>query len=232
VARNVADNLAEQAEYYRARASEYDEWWLRQGRYDRGPELNARWFGDVAELESALDDFRPRGRILELAGGTGIWSARLLGYADQLTVLDASNEVLALNHARLRSERVQYIRADLFDWIPSERFDVVFFGFWLSHVPASKFAPFWELVRTSLAPRGRVFFIDSRKDATSTALDQQLRNDDISVRRLNDGRTFKIYKVYYDTDDLQARLNGLGWSAVVRCTDRYFIYGSCAVADA
>ena len=28
--------LASQRAYYRARASEYDAWFLRQGRYDRG----------------------------------------------------------------------------------------------------------------------------------------------------------------------------------------------------
>jgi len=32
--------LKEQLEYYRARAAEYDQWWLRQGRYDRGAALN------------------------------------------------------------------------------------------------------------------------------------------------------------------------------------------------
>ena len=35
--------LDEQIAYYRARAAEYDQWWLRQGRYDQGPELAARW---------------------------------------------------------------------------------------------------------------------------------------------------------------------------------------------
>jgi ubiquinone/menaquinone biosynthesis C-methylase UbiE len=80
------------------------------------------------------------------AGGTGIWSAKLLGHADQRTVVVASSEVLALNRASLRSERVQYLRAHLFDWLLPDRFDVVFFGFWLSHVPAPKFEAFLELV--------------------------------------------------------------------------------------
>jgi hypothetical protein len=34
--------LREQIEYYRARASEDDEWFLRRGRYDLGPERNAQ----------------------------------------------------------------------------------------------------------------------------------------------------------------------------------------------
>ena len=33
--------LQEQIAYYRARAGEYDQWFLREGHYDHGPELNA-----------------------------------------------------------------------------------------------------------------------------------------------------------------------------------------------
>lgn len=32
----TTDILQEQIQYYRDRASEYDEWFFRQGRYDRG----------------------------------------------------------------------------------------------------------------------------------------------------------------------------------------------------
>src|SRR6266511_3494592 len=31
----------------------------------------------------------------------------------------------------------RFIRADIFEWVPDRRYDVVFFGFWLSHVPPS-----------------------------------------------------------------------------------------------
>jgi demethylmenaquinone methyltransferase/2-methoxy-6-polyprenyl-1,4-benzoquinol methylase len=64
------DVLQQQVDYYRARAGEYDEWFLRQGRYDRGAELNAHWFGEVATVVAALDAFGPRGDVLEFACGT------------------------------------------------------------------------------------------------------------------------------------------------------------------
>jgi demethylmenaquinone methyltransferase/2-methoxy-6-polyprenyl-1,4-benzoquinol methylase len=230
---SVDANLAEQVEYYRARAAEYDEWWLRRGRYDRGLELNAHWHREAAELERALADFKPHGRILELAGGTGIWSEKLLRYTEQLTIVDASSEVLAMNAARLRSARVEYVQTDLLNWLPSDRFDVVFFSFWLSHVPESKFDSFWERVRASLAVRGRVFFIDSRREPTSTASDHSLPDtDSMNVRRLNDGRTFRIYKIFYDAAELQERLRALGWRATVQTTSRYFLFGWCVTADA
>src|SRR5690242_14514024 len=103
-----ADVLQEQLDYYRARAAEYDQWWLREGRYDRGPTLKAQWFREAYEVRLALAQFRPHGRVLELASGTGIWTEQLLPFADQLTALDASSEMLAINSARLNSPLVRY----------------------------------------------------------------------------------------------------------------------------
>jgi hypothetical protein len=37
---------------------------------------------------------------------------------------------------------------------------VVFFGFWLSHVPSAQFEAFWRLVDRALVEHGRVFFVD------------------------------------------------------------------------
>lgn len=219
--------LRQQLEYYRARAGEYDQWWLRQGRYDRGAALNARWFADAALVSSALSAFRPEGRVLELACGTGIWSEQLLPFASHLTALDGSPEVLAINAARLRSPVVRYVEADLFQWKAAGQFDVVFFGFWLSHVPPDRFAEFWQLVRSCLAPDGRVFFVDSRREPTSTAIDHRLPESEATVlrRRLNDGREFQIYKVFYEPADLTVRLRELGWHFDIRQTDHYFLHG-------
>jgi len=70
-----------QVTYYRARATEYDEWFYRQGRYDRGPEVNQRWFAEAQMVADALDAFQPTDSILKLACGTGIWTERLLRHA-------------------------------------------------------------------------------------------------------------------------------------------------------
>ncbi len=222
------DLLSQQLAYYRARAGEYDQWWLRQGRYDRGPGLNARWFAEAGELESALEAFGPSGAILELAGGTGIWTEKLLPHAGRLDVLDGSPEVLAINRARVGSDKVRHIEADLFDWKPGERYDTLFFSFWLSHVPPERFEAFWQLAAACLAPGGRVFFIDSRRDPGSTAMDHRLPEVEsvVSRRRLDDGREFDIYKVFHDAAELEEKLRALGWEFEIRETDRYFLHGA------
>src|SRR5262245_687086 len=111
---SVEDLLAEQRRYYSARAPEYDDWWLRRGRYGLDAEPAKEWFADVAELEAELERFGPRGDVLELAAGTGIWTGRLAYFANRLTAVDASSEVLELNRAKLEAvAHVDYIVADI-----------------------------------------------------------------------------------------------------------------------
>ena len=221
------DVLQQQMEYYRARAGEYDEWFLRKGRYDRGPELNALWFQEVEQVVESLNAFRPAGEVLELACGTGLWTVRLAEAATHLTAVDASQEVLALNRDRVKTNRVKYIQANLFDWEPpAQAFDVVFFSFWLSHVPPDRFESFWQKVRRALRPSGRFFFIDSQREPTSTAIDHQLPESAATTlrRRLNDGREFEIVKVFYDPDALRDRLSQLSLKVEVCTTPNYFLY--------
>jgi SAM-dependent methyltransferase len=226
--------LAEQLEYYRARAYEYDKWWLREGRFDRGPEANARWFAETTELERVLARFDPRGDVLELACGTGLWTRRLVDFATHVTAVDAAPEVLAINRSRVGDPLVQYVEADLFDWTPPKAsFDVCGFTFWLSHVPQDRFADFWRRVATGLRPEGRVFFIDSVFTEASTAVDHQLPapQESTMTRRLDDGRQFEIIKRFYDPRGLEAELRREGWDCEVGTTGEFFIYGSARRAQ-
>src|SRR4051794_21578728 len=66
----------------------------------------------------------------------------------------------AINRSRVQGQPVEYVQADLFSWTPPRgHFDLVFFGFWLSHVPDARFTAFWALVRGALAPGGAAFFL-------------------------------------------------------------------------
>ena len=222
--------IAEQVAYYRARAGEYDEWWFRAGRYDRGPSLNAAWFADVEIVETALfaflDAVRPQ-RVLELACGTGLFTRHLAPRVPQVTALDASPEVIACNRARVNCQNVDYVIADLFEWKPPARYDLVFMSFWLSHVPLARFESFWSVVRQALAPGGHAYVIDSALDPTSTARDHPTPEADsgIVTRKLNDGRQFRVVKLFHEPGTLNRRLAAIGFDSAIERTPRYFIHG-------
>jgi len=101
-------------------------------------------------------------------------------------------------------------------------------------VPDDRFAAFWKTVAVALAPGGAAYLIDSAFDPTSTAKDHVLPDRDAGVvtRKLNDGREFRIVKLFYRPEELAAKLSRLGWRAEVRQTEHYFIHGHASRNDA
>jgi 2-polyprenyl-3-methyl-5-hydroxy-6-metoxy-1,4-benzoquinol methylase len=230
------DLLKQQIEYYRARASEYDEWFFRIGRYDREEKHRQQWFAEIESVRKALKLSKPSGKILELACGTGLWTEYLAPSADRLLAIDVSPEMIEINRQRLSESnlenKVEYIIADLFFWSPTEKYDFIFFGFWLSHVPQSEFDNFWDKIRKAVKPTGKVFFVDSLLTQESTAKNHtSLDNSGRVKRKLNSGRAFEIIKQFYEPEELVLKINRLGWKGQVKSTDNFFLYGSLTRKD-
>ncbi len=201
--------LAEQRAYYRAVADTYEDYAIADA-----------WGGDV---EVALDAFKPTGDVLELACGPGTWTVQLLRHATRLTAVDASPEMLRRAEAVAAGHDARFIHADIFGWRPERAYDVVFFGFWLSHVPEDRFDAFWRLVAEALKPGGRVFFVD---DSFRTP-DELVYGDASPLvrRRLRDGREYTVVKVPREPAALERRLRGLGWRITVRPASPPFFWG-------
>ena len=217
--RDLNQLLGEQQAYYRARAPEYTETAFMD-LSDRTLQVAERQLAEVVER------FEMAGDVLELACGPGTWTERLARRADTLTAVDGSPEMLALAAAKVRDQgsRVEFVQADLFTWRPERRYDVVFFGFWLSHVPLARFADFWSLVADCLKPQGRVLFID---DAYRTA-DELIegRGSEVIERRLRDGTAFRAIKVPHTPEELERRLADLGWRISVTPVAGPFFWGA------
>ena len=214
-----------QIEYYRARSSEYDEWFLRQGRYDRGEEHRRLWTAELHKAQTALEKAQPHGRILEIACGTGLWTPVLARAADELTAIDSSSESIAINREKTGDAKVKYITADIFTWQHECKYDFIFFGFWLSHVPQELFDEFWCKIASILKPDGKVFFIDSLFETQSTAIDHNIDHSGIAERILNDGSKYTIVKIFHEPSKLEKRIKTLGFSGSVHTTGRFFLWG-------
>ncbi|WP_426503363.1 class I SAM-dependent methyltransferase [Dactylosporangium sp. McL0621] len=212
----MTDNvLDEQVGYYRSRAGEYD----------------VTAYGDVeaarrriARLVAAM---APRGRVLELACGTGMWTEALAREAGSVLAVDAAPEAIEIARARVRDGDIAFEVADVFAFRPEERFDVVFFAAWLSHVPEDRFDEFWALVRSLLADEGRVLFVDEHVDEQGK---EAFVGDEVVERRLNDGRAFRIVKRFVDPRALRDRLAGLGWQCRVERDGADWILATATVS--
>ena len=154
--------------------------------------------------------------MLELACGRGAWTSQLLRHATDVTAVDASPEMLAIAAARAGSQQVRFIQADLFAWEPDRRYDVVFFGFWLSHVPPARFESFWALVADCLKPQGRVFFADDAYRAPGEPVEGP--SSPVIRRQLDDGTPYRLVKIPHQPASLQEQLKRIGWSITVTAT--------------
>jgi demethylmenaquinone methyltransferase/2-methoxy-6-polyprenyl-1,4-benzoquinol methylase len=223
----VAEQDDEMKAYYAARAPEYDDWYLRRGRYSRGPVRDLAWHGELDAVTRWLDALPIAGEIVELAAGTGWWSP-LLAQKGELSIYDGVPEPLDLARKRLVAHDLRahlHVR-DAWDE-PDRQVDTLFCGFWLSHVPRDRLAPFLKLAARWIKPGGIFAFIDSRSDPESGAVDHDpVAADETSLRRLEDGREFRIPKVYYSPSDLRDALLGTGFAeAMVTQTARFFVTG-------
>ncbi|HXB16841.1 MAG TPA: class I SAM-dependent methyltransferase [Solirubrobacteraceae bacterium] len=225
--RELEGVLAEQRRYYEQRAGEYEDWWLRRGRYAHGEEADALWFAETAALEAQLERMAPRGEVLELACGTGLWTAALAERAARVTALDAAGPALAIAREKVDADNVEWVQADVFEWEPESSWDVCFFSFWLSHVPRELLPSFMEKVARTLAPDGRALMFDSARSARASARDHDLNppGEELSRRRLGDGREYTIVKHWYEAGTLQRELEALGWTARIGSTGEFFVYG-------
>jgi demethylmenaquinone methyltransferase/2-methoxy-6-polyprenyl-1,4-benzoquinol methylase len=213
----VAGLIESQREFYDLRAPDFGD--------ETVPDRRVSGYMAIEVARALIDEFAPNGDVLELACGTGAFTRELVRHARTVTAVDGSLQMLERNRRETGDHRVTYVHADIFDWRPERRYDAVFFGFWLSHVPPAKFDEFWDLVRACLRDGGRVAFVDED--------DRGRTNDDIHVvddvpvatRTLRDGRRFDVVKLYWDPAELQDRLASLGWPMAVRRVGDTFLYG-------
>jgi Methyltransferase domain len=215
--------------YYEARAAEYDDWYLRRGRYAHGPIHDTAWNAELDAAGRWLDALPMGGRIVELAAGTGWWSP-LLAQKGELWLFDAAEAPLMRARDRLLAHGLRahlHVR-DAWADPDGDPAGALFAGFWLSHIRRERTGAFLDLAGRWLAPGGRVVLIDSLPDPQSGAADHDpIAEDGRSVRRLADGREFSVIKVYRSAEETAAALREARFVDVeVTTTGRFFLLAS------
>lgn len=216
------DILREQLSYYRARSQEYDESIQAIGRREATESVDPSAHREWGLVVDALRALAPKAGVLELACGTGIWTRELLQIGESITAIDGAPEMIELSRRKLGDAKVDYRCENIFEWEPDRQYDLVFFAFWLSHVPEEHLAAFLSKVADATKTGGYVFIVD--EPTGGRRLSGPNQGGRYQQRTLRDGRTFQIVKIYYDPHIIQQALRERGFQDSAAMIGDAFFY--------
>jgi SAM-dependent methyltransferase len=204
-------------DYYNRRAGEYELIYSTDDQ-DRQAEL--------AAIESQIVGRLAGKRVLEIACGTGYWTAIAARSARHVTAVDSSEEMLAVARSKqLPRERVTLLKGDAYalEGIPGE-FDAALANFWLSHVPRARIATFLTGLHAGLTPAALVFLADNVhvSGVGGELIEPEGSPDTFKLRTLSDGSQHLIIKNYYDEKQLRKILAPVALNLEIRIGRAYW----------
>ena len=187
------------ASYYARRAAEYERIYAR-------PERQA----DLAALKARVAGLFSDRKVLELACGTGYWTAVIAPHAAQVTALDIGEATLEIARSKdYPPGRVKFVRADAYE-IPDcwRDHDALFAGFWWSHVPLARLDAFLAGAATAVAPGALMAFVDNRyvEGSSTPVARRDADGNTYQSRKLDDGSTHEVLKNFPSENELSARV--------------------------
>ncbi|MGA2552078.1 MAG: methyltransferase domain-containing protein [Burkholderiaceae bacterium] len=180
-------------EYYERRAPEYERIYAKPERQT-----------DLARLRRAVAHQFVGRTVLDVACGTGYWTACFATEARQTVGVDVNPGVLDVARGKALA-RTRFTLGDAYG-LSEElgKFDAAFIGFWWSHVPKRELARFLTSVHARLVPGARVVLLDNAfVNGSSTPIgSQDSFGDTWQERVLDDGTHHHILKNFPNYEEL------------------------------
>jgi len=185
-------------DYYALRAPEFERVYAKP---ERQPELQVL-------RDWVSTQVRGR-RVLELACGTGYWTAVAAPGAASITAYDISPATLAIAQAKALPHHVTFAEGDAYA-PPAGDFDCVLAGFWWSHIPKSRIAPFVAALAAAVLPGARLLVFDNvyAPGSSSPISRTDAEGNLYQRRRLADGSNHEVLKNFPARSVLHASLGG------------------------
>ena len=188
--------------YYDERAPEYEDAYLRGTGTASIPDPDV--FRREATLLTGVVEQFARGRMLDLACGTGYWLPHYAGRCSTITLVDQSSKMLEESRKKTANlgiaGRCAVVEGDVFDHAFSPRScDSALVGFLLSHVSEDEERRLFEILQSTLDESGRFLILDSAYSPERARFNAKVERQE---RRLIDGTRFEIYKRYFDRQDI------------------------------
>jgi SAM-dependent methyltransferase len=187
--------------YYNRRAPEYEQMWHRK---------DALRQAEQSVMASVLRQCFQGRRVLEVACGTGFWTAVIAEVAGHVCAIDASPQMLALAQEKgLPRHRVEFRQGDAFalETVAGE-FNAGLANFWFSHVPKMRMEEFLREFHRRIGLGAVVFMADN---VYVPGVGGELITcpgvvDTFKLRELADGSKHEVLKNYYQAGQLRELL--------------------------
>ncbi len=167
---------------------------------------------DLAVLHERVASVLRGHHVLELACGTGYWTAHYAAGAASVLATDANTEMLEIARAKnLPADKVDFAIADVFNLdLPPGRtpFTACFAGFWFSHVKREDQAGFLAHLREKLGKDILLVMIDnSYVEGSSTVIARtDLEGNTYQIRQLPDGSRVEVIKNFPTDSALRKKM--------------------------
>lgn len=205
------------AEYYARRALEYEAIYQKP---ERQP--------DLAVLRQRIPALLAGTDVLEVACGTGYWTAYIAPRVRSVRATDFNEAVLAVARAKGWPDHVAFQQADAFSLEAiAGRFTAGFGGFWWSHVEKSRLSAFLDQFHAVLGAGARVVFVDNRYvEGSSTPMARQdAEGNTYQHRRLQDGSAHEVLKNFPEREEVFAVLEHRATEVIYEALDYYWLVG-------
>ena len=203
--------------YYRERAQEYDK------VYRNPPEQ-----ADLQEASRLFQALLAQKNVLEIACGTGYWTAQIAATAAAVDATDVNEAMLQIARSRPVKGKGRFEVADMYTLIPGKKYDAVFGGFIWSHIPVQDLNALLDRLANCLQPNGMLVFIDSNFVKNTPHDAKKIANTDINgntyqARTLDNGDAYLVLKNFPDEAFLVERLARVGVDVSVVNLEYYWI---------
>jgi len=186
-------------DYYKRRAAIYE-------RIYHKPERQA----DLRAMEAWLPTVFTGRRVLEVACGTGWWTAFGARDAASWLATDLNPETMEIARTKTLPASVRFETVDAYSFaqIDGQRFDAAFAGCWWSHVLLQELPRWLATLHARLEPGARVVMLDNRYvEGSSTPISRRdAAGNSYQQRRLDDGSAHEVLKNFPARDEALAML--------------------------
>ena len=185
--------------YYAQRAAYYERVYFKPERQT-----------DLRAMEAWLPTQFAGRDVLEIACGTGWWTAPGARDARAWLATDLNPETMAVARAKALPACVQFATVDAYSMaeLGGRTFDAAFAGCWWSHVPLQTLPAWLDTLHARLRPGARVVMLDnSYVSQSSTPLSREdVHGNTYQNRSLDDGSVHEVLKNFPTAEQAIAML--------------------------